>query len=427
MALALLIAMPQGQWQGNGINPEASGSPMSTNHLAQRMETVQPNAIGELLKFGADPGLISFAGGYPDGSLFPLAQLNDVYQTAILQNGAQSLQYTISDGDPKLRAQLAARSTAKGTTCTSDNILILQGSQQGLDLVAKMLVDPGDIIVSESPTFLGAIIAFNPCQPRYVGIPMDENGMKTEVLEQRLKEGLKPKLLYTIPDFQNPTGVTLSFERRKHLIALANQYDFMILEDTAYRELRYVGVEPATLKSLDTQDRVIMLGSLSKVLAPGLRLGWANGSVSMIQKLGLLKLAADTQCSTLNMAAASLYLERYNLDAHIETLRDAYQRKKNLMLETIRLHFPQEVSFTDPEGGLFTWLTFPNDFDSTRFMRDHVLSKAKVAYVPGSSFFPNANELNHARFNFSGQTDANIVKGISALGALLKLEMAKSS
>ncbi len=256
---------------------------------------------------------------------------------------------------------------------------------------------------------------------------MDINGIKTDVLEQKLKEGLKPKLLYTIPEFQNPTGVTLSIERRKHLIALADQYDFIILEDTAYRELRYDGIEPATLKSLDTQDRVIMLGSLSKVLAPGLRLGWANGSVSMIQKLGLLKLAADTQCSTLNMAAASLYLERYDLDDHVETLRGAYKRKKNLMLDTIRQHFPQEVTCTDPEGGLFTWLTFPKDFDTTRFMRDHALSKAKVAYVPGASFFPVASEPNHARFNFSGQTDADIVKGISALGALLKLEMAKSS
>ena len=400
---------------------------MSTIHFAQRMETVQPNAIGELLKFGADPGLISFAGGYPDGSLFPLAQLNDVYQTAILQNGAQSLQYTVSDGDPKLRAQLAARSTSKGTPSTADNILILQGSQQGLDLVAKMLVDAGDVIVTERPTFLGAMIAFNPCQPSYVGIPMDLDGMKTDVLEKKLKEGLKPKLLYTIPDFQNPTGVTLSLERRRHLMALANQYDFMILEDTAYRDLRYTGVEPATLKSLDTHDRVFLLGSFSKVLAPGLRLGWANGSVPMIQKLGLLKLAADTQCSTLNMAAASLYLERYDLDDHVDTLRAAYRRKKNLMLDTIRQHFPQEVTFTDPEGGLFTWLTFPKDFDTTRFMRDHALGKAKVAYVPGGSFFPDVSEHNHARFNFSGQPDANIVKGISALGALVKLEMTKLS
>ena len=395
--------------------------------LAQRMETVQPNAIGELLKFGADPGLISFAGGYPDGSLFPLAQLNEVYQTAILQNGATALQYTVSDGDPKLRAQLAARSASKGTPCTIDNILMLQGSQQGLDLVSKMLVDPGDIIVTESPTFLGALIAFNPSQPRYVAIPMDEHGMKTEILEQKLKQGLKPKLLYTIPEFQNPTGVTMSLDRRKHLIALANQYDFTILEDTAYREVRFSGTEPATLKSLDTQDRVILLGSFSKVLAPGMRIGWAIASAPFIQKLGLLKLAADTQCSTLNMAAASLYLDRFNLDGHIKVLRAAYLRKKNLMLDTIRQHFPQEVTCTDPEGGLFTWLTFPKGFDTTSFMREHALAKAKVAYVPGATFFPDVDEPNHARMNYSGQTDENIVKGMSALGALVKQQMAKSS
>jgi 2-aminoadipate transaminase len=400
---------------------------MSALHLAQRMETVQPNAIGELLKFGADPGLISFAGGYPDGSLFPLAQLNEVYQTAILKNGAFALQYTVSDGDPKLRAQLAARSTSRGTPCAIDNILMLQGSQQGLDLVAKMLVDPGDIIVTESPTFLGALIAFNPSQPHYVAIAMDEHGMMTEILEQKLKQGLKPKLLYTIPEFQNPTGVTMSFERRKHLIALANKYDFYILDDTAYREVRFSGVEPATLKSLDTEDRVIMLGSFSKVLAPGMRIGWAIASAPLIQKLGLLKLAADTQCSTLNMAAASLYLERFDLDAHINILRAAYLRKKNLMLDAIRQHFPQDVTFTDPEGGLFTWLTFPKGFDTTRFMREHALAKAKVAYVPGASFFPDTDQPNHARVNYSGQTDENIIKGMTAWGELVKQEMAKSS
>ncbi len=400
---------------------------MSVLHLAQRMETVQPNAIGELLKFGADPGLISFAGGYPDGSLFPLAQLNEVYQTAILQNGATALQYTVSDGDPKLRAQLATRSTAKGVPCKVENILLLQGSQQGLDLVAKMLVDPGDIVVTESPTFLGAMIAFNPSQPKYVGIPMDEHGMKADVLEQKLKQGLKPKMLYTIPDFQNPSGVSMSLERRKHLIALANQYDFNILEDTAYREVRFTGVEPTALKGLDTEDRVIMLGSFSKVLAPGMRIGWAIASAPLIQKLGLLKLASDTQCSTLNMAAASLYLERFDLDAHINVLRGAYLRKKNLMLDTIRKHFPQEVKFTDPEGGLFTWLTFPKGFDTTRFMREHALSKAKVAYVPGATFFPDADEPNHARVNYSGQTDENIIKGMTAWGALVKQEMAKAS
>lgn len=398
---------------------------MANLKFAHRMENVLPNAIGELLKFGADPALISFAGGYPDGTLFPVEQLNDVYRIAILEQGMQALQYTVSDGDPKLRAQLAARVTRKGTPCGFENILILQGSQQGLDLVAKMLFDPGDIIVTESPTFLGALIAFNPCEPRYVGIPLDQQGMMTDVLEDQLKAGLKPKLLYIIPDFQNPTGVTMSRVRRKHLMALADAYDFIILEDTAYRELRYRSDAPPTLKSMDSQDRVIMLGSFSKILAPGMRLGWAVASVAIIQKLGLLKLAADTQCSTLNMAAASLFMERHDLDQHIETLRAAYLRKKTLMLDMVRQHFPQEVTCTDPEGGLFTWLTFPEGFDTTVFMRNHALTKAKVAYVPGVSFFPVIGENNHARINFSGQSDAMIVKGMTALGALVKLEMAK--
>ncbi|MBG1232124.1 PLP-dependent aminotransferase family protein [Aestuariivirga litoralis] len=389
------------------------------------MEIVQPNAIGELLKFGADPALISFAGGYPDGSLFPTHKLNDVFQTAILERGAQSLQYTVSDGDPKLRAQLAARVSRLGTPCSLENLLILQGSQQGLDLVAKMLVDPGDIIVTESPTFLGALVAFNPCQPRYVDIPMDEHGMKTDVLEQQLKAGLRPKMLYTIPEFQNPTGVTMSAERRKHLIALASAFDFTILEDTAYRELRYNGEAPPTLKSMDQEGRVIMLGSFSKILAPGMRLGWAIGEASVIERLGLLKLAADTQCSTLNMAAASLFLERHDLDGHVEILRAAYHRKKNLMLSMIRQHFPQEVTCTDPDGGLFTWLTFPKGFDTTAFMREQALNNAKVAYVPGFSFFARDGEINHARFNFSSQTDEKIIAGISVLGALVKQQMAK--
>ena len=244
-------------------------------------------------------------------------------------------------------------------------------------------------------------------------------------VEAQLKAGLKPKLLYTIPDFQNPSGVTLSAARRKHLMALADAYDFIILEDTAYRELRYRGEAPPTLKSLDTQDRVIMLGSFSKILVPGMRLGWAVASVPIIEKLGLLKLAADTQCSTLNMAAASLYLEHHDLDGHIEMLRKAYLRKKTLMLDMVRQHFPQEVTCTDPEGGLFTWLTFPKGFDTTQFMRDHALTKAKVAYVPGVSFFPVDGENNHARINFSGQSDEMIVNGMTALGALVKQEMVK--
>jgi 2-aminoadipate transaminase len=397
--------------------------PATSHHRARRMQRIKPNAIGELLKQGADPGLISFAGGYPDSASFPMQQLDLVFHEIIRERGRQSLQYTVSDGLPKLREQVATRMVTRGIDCTSDDVLILQGSQQGLDLVAKMLIDEGDVIVTESPTFLGALVAFDPCEPRYVGVPIDGEGMDMNGLEEALKSN-NVKLIYTIPDFQNPSGVTLSTERRQQLMALANHYDVMVLEDTAYRDLRFAGVAPPTLKSLDTQDRVIMLGSFSKILAPGLRLGWAVASPAIIRDLGLLKLAADTQCSTVNMAATSLFMERYDLDAHIADLRSVYARKKNLMLSTIRQHFPQEVRCTDPEGGLFTWLTFPAGFDSADFMQSHALPQAKVAYVPGASFFPDVREAHHARFNYSGQADDKIVEGLRALGSLLKKEFA---
>ena len=387
--------------------------------LADRMQVVQPSAIRELLRLGADPSIISFGGGYPDDTLFPLEQLADVFQSAIADHGRESLQYTVSNGTPRLRAQVAERMGRDGVSCTADEVLILQGGQQGLDLVAKLLIDKGDVIVTENPTFLGALIAFNPCQPRYAAVPMDDDGMDMDALERTLEQHPGAKLLYTVPDFQNPTGVTLSLPRRRRLIELANRFDLIVLEDTPYREIRYQGTSIPTLKSLDTEGRVIYLGSFSKILVPGLRLGWAVASEELIQQLGLLKLAADTQCSTLNMYAVSTYLDRYDIDEHIGVIRTTYRRKKDLMLDTIRTAFPDEVMFTDPSGGLFTWLTFPDGFDAATFMLERALPEAKVAYVPGATFFPTRQEANHARVSYSTQPDEAIVRGISALGRLL--------
>lgn len=387
--------------------------------LADRMSQVKPSAIRELLQLGADPSIISFGGGYPDASLFPLEHLEAVFRSVIADNGHEALQYTVSNGSPKLRGQIAARMSRDGIDCGADNVLVLQGAQQGLDLVAKMLIDKGDVIITENPTFLGALIAFNPCEPRYATVRMDDDGMDMDDLERTLARNPGAKLLYTVPDFQNPTGVTLSLERRRKLVELANRFDFVILEDTPYREIRYQGEPLAPIKSFDTEGRVIYLGSFSKILAPGLRLGWAVASEQIIQQLGLLKLAADTQCSTLNMAAVSLFLDTYDIDAHIATVRRTYRRKKDLMLDTIRRTFPQDVAFTEPSGGLFTWLTFPEGFDTTRFMADHALPEAKVAYVPGATFFPLRQEANHARVSYSTQSDEAIVKGITALGQLL--------
>lgn len=390
-----------------------------TPRYAQRMARVQPSAIGELLALGADPSITSFGGGYPDATLFPAEQLDAVFHEIICTTGGAAMQYAPSNGLPHLRDQIAGLMTADGMACTGDDVLILQGSQQGLDFAARMLIDPGDVVITEDPTFLGALIAFEPSQPGYAVVPVDADGMQTDQLEAVLAANPRAKMIYTVPDFQNPTGVTLSLKRRKQLIALANRHDLIVLEDTPYRHIRFAGQNLPTLKSLDTEGRVIHLGSFSKVLVPGLRIGWAVASPDLLARMGQLKVAADTQTSTLNMAAASLFLDRYDLSAHILKLRTAYASKKEVMLDAIRQHFPQDIAATDPEGGLFTWLTFPEGFDATAFMRDVALPKARVAYVPGATFFPLTPRANHARLNFSAPSLDAIRTGIAALGRAL--------
>ena len=320
---------------------------------------------------------------------------------------------------PRLRAQVADRLTRDGIACTADDVLIIQGGQQGLDLAAKLVVNPGDVIVTENPTFLGALIAFAPTEPRYAAVRTDAEGMDTGHLEELLASDPDAKMIYTVPDFQNPTGITMSLDRRRRLIELANAYGLLVVEDTPYRALRYEGTALPTLKSLDTEGRVVHLGSFSKILAPGLRLGWAVASPEILERLGLLKLAADTQNSTLNMAATSDYLSRYDLDAHLARAVPVYRSKRDLMLATMSEQLPDDVHFTKPDGGLFIWLTFPAGFDATAFMAHTLLPQAKVAYVPGATFFPVEQQPNHARLSFSGVPDDRLVRGITEMGRLL--------
>jgi 2-aminoadipate transaminase len=386
---------------------------------ADRVRRVVPSAIRDLLRHGADPRIISFGGGYPDPALFPMAELRAVYDE-LLAGNPLSLQYCPSDGLPELREHVAKRLAADGIDRGADDVLIIQGAQQGLDLAGKLVLNPGDTVVTENPTFLGALIAFNPFEPDYAPVRTDESGMDTDDLARVLAGSPRARLLYTVPEFQNPTGVTMSLERRRRLIELANEYDLLVVEDTPYRALRYDGEHLPTLKSLDTEGRVVHLGSFSKILAPGMRLGWAVADGDVLEKLGLLKLAADTQCSTLNMAAVSLYLDRYDIDAHIVTMRDAYRHKRDLMLGILDDAFPGTVRHTTPQGGLFTWLTFPSGFDTVAFMRDVALPEARVAYVPGTTFFPTEPEHNHARLNFSGLPDDRINDGLTRLAAHLR-------
>jgi 2-aminoadipate transaminase len=395
--------------------------------FARRMSRVRPSAIRDLLVHASDPSLISFGGGYPDHRLFPVAELRAVFDSVLCDTtGRVALQYTTSDGLPGLRASIADRLTRDGTPTTLDDVLIVQGGQQGLDLVGKLMLDAGDTVIVEDPTFLGALIALNPLEPRYATVRIDDDGMDIDDLERVLALHPETKMIYTVPDFHNPTGVTMSIDRRRRLIELANRYDLLVLEDTPYRELRYDGEHLPTLRSMDTEGRVVHLGSYSKILAPGMRLGWVVASPEVLQRLSLLKLAADTQSSTLNMSAILAFTERYDLDAHIAGLVEAYRGKRDVMLAAIEASFPPGIAHTTPSGGLFTWLTFPEGFDSTAFMKDVAIPEARVAYVPGATFFAVEPRHNHARVNFSGLSEEQIVEGIRRLGAQLTLHLAST-
>ena len=392
--------------------------------FARRAERVQPSAIREFLALAGDPRITSFAGGYPDPTLFPMDELHGIYDDLLSAANASALQYTASDGLPELRALVAARLTADGMPCTADDVLITQGGQQGLDLTAKLFIDRGDVIVTERPTFLGALIAFNPCEPEYRSVPMDEEGMDTDALEEVLRRTDRVKLVYTVPDYQNPTGRTMSLARRRRLVELAEEHDVVILEDTPYRELRYEGERLPTIKSLDTTGRVVHLGSFSKILAPGLRLGWALATPEIREKLSLLKLAADTQNGTLNMRAAAAYLDRFDIEAHIADMLPTYRHQRDLMLSTMAEHFPAGITWTRAEGGLFTWVTFPPQLDLAAFQRDVLIPRAGVIVVPGTPFFADRPEANHARMSFSGVPDQRLVAGVRSMGALLSEALA---
>ena len=388
--------------------------------FARRAERVQPSAIREFLALAGDPAITSFAGGYPDPTLFPIDELHAIYDDLLSRENASALQYTASEGLPELRALVAARLTADGMPCTADDVLITQGGQQGLDLTAKLFVDRGDVIVTERPTFLGAIIAFNPCEPDFRSVPMDEEGMDTDALEEVLRSTDRVKLVYTVPDYQNPTGRSMSLARRRRLLELAEEHDVVILEDTPYRELRYEGERLPTIKSLDTEGRVVHLGSFSKILAPGLRLGWALATPAIREKLSLLKLAADTQNGTLNMRAAAAYLARCDVEQHIADMLPTYRHKRDLMLATMEQHFPSGITWTRAQGGLFTWATFPQRLDVAAFQRDVLIPRSGVIVVPGAPFFADRPEVNHARMSFSGVPDERLVAGVRSMGRLLR-------
>lgn len=386
--------------------------------FAKRMDNLAASEIRELLKLTQQPDIISFAGGLPAAELFPIDAIRKANDKVLAERGAQALQYGPTDGYAPLREKVAEMMKPLGIEAQADDIMMTSGSQQGLDFVAKILIDPGDVIITESPSYLGAINAFKAYEPRFVEIDMDEDGMLMDQLEAALKANDRAKFIYTIPDFQNPTGRTLTLERRKRMIELANEYDVVIVEDNPYGQLRFEGEYLPAVKHFDTEDRVIFLGTFSKIFCPGLRVGWALAGPGILNKLNLVKQGADLQSSTGAQMEVNQFLEDNDIDQHIDKIRDVYRHRRDLMLQEMTEHFPEDIRFTHPEGGLFTWVILPETLNAKELGAAAI--EQKVAFVPGDSFFPNGGVSNTLRMNYSGSTDEQIKKGVRTLAKVFK-------
>lgn len=387
-------------------------------NYAKRMDNIKASEIRELLKLTQKPEIISFAGGLPAPELFPVEKMKKVTDMVLDENGQKALQYGPTEGYDPLREQIVKRMDVLKIKSKKEDILVTNGSQQGLDFTARVFFNEDDVVLCESPSYLGAINAFKAYGPRFIEVPTDKDGMKMDELEKILKENDNVKVAYVIPDFQNPTGRTWSVDRRKRLVELANEYNIAIVEDNPYGELRFEGEIPPSVKSFDTEGRVIFLGTFSKTMCPGLRIGWVCASEEVLNKYILVKQGADLQASTISQMQLAKFLEVYSIEDHIETIKEVYGKRRDLMMKTLKEELPEGIEFTYPEGGLFTWVELPESINA-RELAVKAIEK-NVAFVPGGSFFPNGGHENTLRLNYSNMDEERIVIGIKRLAEAIK-------
>ncbi|HEY9062771.1 MAG TPA: PLP-dependent aminotransferase family protein [Pseudobacteroides sp.] len=387
--------------------------------FAKRIQNLRASEIREILKVTERPEVISFAGGLPAPELFPVKEIKDVTRLVLEENGAKALQYTTTEGYTPLREWIADRTNKNmGSSFGYENILLTHGSQQALDLTGKVFLDEGDVVLCESPTYLAAISAFKAYGCRFKEVPTDNDGMIPDELESILYSTQNVKLIYVIPDFQNPTGRTWSVERREMLVQAAMKHNIIIIEDNPYGELRFEGEMLPSVKSFDKTGLVICLGTFSKIFCPGYRIGWVAGEEKIISKYILVKQGVDLQCNTMAQMEIAKYLELYSIDKHISNIKKAYKRRRDTVVKAMEEEFPEGVTFTRPEGGLFAWVELPPDVDS-RDVLQKCLEK-NVAFVPGGAFFPNENRQNTMRINFSNMPEERIVEGIKRISDVLR-------
>jgi 2-aminoadipate transaminase len=394
--------------------------------FAQRTQRMRNSAVRELLKLTEQPDFISFAGGLPAPETFPVDRFVEASNHVMAEFGAKALQYSTTEGYRPLREMIARHANRYNIHIGPEHILITSGSQQALDLIGKVFINPGDHILMESPTYLGALQAWNAYGAEYVAAETDRDGYLPESVERQMRSG--PKFIYAMPNFQNPSGVTLSPDRRHRLIEIADHYGVPILEDDPYGQLRYEGEHLPSLATLDSQFRatngaqysgnVIYLSTFSKTLSPGIRLGWIVAPSEVILKLVQAKQGTDLHTSTVSQMVAYEVASGGFLDQHVKTIRAIYRERRDAMLAALAGHFPPDVTWTRPQGGLFLWLTLPVWMDAAEVLRLSV--DEKVAFVPGHSFFVDGSGRNTARLNFSNAPPPMILEGIRRLGRVLE-------
>ena len=397
---------------------------MTQFKFSKRVPADGTDAVGAILQAAADPQIISFAGGLPAPELFPVEAMKAAVDKVFTTHGQEAMQYGAAKGVTALRELIQKHVKEKeDVDAVLDNVLVTTGSEQVLDLVGKAFINPGDTVLVEQPTYLCALDVFKTYGANFAGVEMDEQGMKMDALEEALKSHPNTKLIYTVPNFQNPTGRTMAADRRKKLAELAAKYDVYVLEDNPYGEIRFAGQHVPAVKSFDKTGHVFYMSTFSKTLAPGFRLGWVVADKTVVDKLTVLKQSADLHTDNLVQYAVAQFFADNDVDAHFKEISDLYGKRKQLMVDGIKKYFPAGVKYTDPEGGMFLWVEVPGVDDTVALFKECL--KHNVAFVPGDPFFASKAQPGTFRLNYSNAQEDKIKAGMKQLGAALQEAVAK--
>ncbi len=384
-------------------------------YFSKRISGLQPSAIREILKATQDPSIIPFAAGNPDVAAFPIEEVQKISAEIFANEPVTALQYGVTEGYTPLRNRLTTFVKERYNIGKDfDSIIVTSGAQQVMDLATKVLCDYGDTVICERPSFIGSLNCFRSYGCALAGVDVEADGMNIEQLEEEIKKANNPRFIYTIPNFQNPSGATMSLEKRKAVYELAKKYGLLILEDNPYGDLRVAGEDIPSIKSFDEDGIVIYAGSFSKLLSPGIRVGYIVAPASIIAKMTVGKQAADVHTPVFSQMVVDKWMEQYDINAHIEKIRGIYREKLNLMCDLIDSELGDFVKYVRPEGGLFVWCELPENVDMIDFVQNCI--KEKVAVVPGSAFMINDEATNCFRMNFSTPSNEKIIEGMKALG-----------